>query len=264
MPPPPLVTTSDNCDPAPVLVYAQRRIDGNCVDNYALKRTWTATDHCGNVTTLTQTITVRDTTPPTAVAILKPAAPLHPASPMPPISPAPPAPPTSPLSTCAAPLQRDFIVVCSGADICDPNPVLTAELEVIHHVFPGCTTVVDHIPVLCGELVNLRLAAPPCPVLSAKSAPSPASARPPFSVDSRGVKLVAGEVIRLKVTAVDRCGNSTSVRYDPANEPDPACEAKAPDGTCCPAIGRPPATSCKGIPPCPLEPFAEPDPPPRK
>ncbi|MFV8344422.1 gliding motility-associated C-terminal domain-containing protein [Flavobacterium sp. XS2P39] len=61
-------TATDNCDPAPIVTYlGEERIDGNCVSNYSLKRTWKAIDACGNSTTKTQTIKVQDTTPPTFI-----------------------------------------------------------------------------------------------------------------------------------------------------------------------------------------------------
>src|SRR2546430_5436761 len=40
----------------------------NCANTKVIARTWTATDQCGNRTTGLQTITVRDTTPPTIIA----------------------------------------------------------------------------------------------------------------------------------------------------------------------------------------------------
>src|SRR5204863_100269 len=63
-PPDPSVTASDDCDPAPVLTFDERRIDGNCPGSYTLLRTWTAVDRCGNAASVTQTLTVVDTTPP--------------------------------------------------------------------------------------------------------------------------------------------------------------------------------------------------------
>jgi gliding motility-associated-like protein len=70
-----------NCDaiPAPVNLTAydscfgmitvtptetRQNITGACANNYRLIRTWTATDGCNNSVTLTQTITVQDTTRP--------------------------------------------------------------------------------------------------------------------------------------------------------------------------------------------------------
>ena len=64
VPPPALVTASDICDPAPVLVFSETRTDGTCSSNYTLTREWKATDACGNTTTATQVVTVEDTTEP--------------------------------------------------------------------------------------------------------------------------------------------------------------------------------------------------------
>ncbi|MFS4481431.1 HYR domain-containing protein, partial [Hyunsoonleella sp. 2307UL5-6] len=60
------LTATDNCsDDIDVdIVFNEVRIDGSCVSNYILERTWTATDEADNTTTHTQIITVEDTTPP--------------------------------------------------------------------------------------------------------------------------------------------------------------------------------------------------------
>lgn len=58
-------SATDNCDDdVDVKFDGEVRIDGDCENNYSLERTWTATDNCGNETTLTQVITVVDTTAP--------------------------------------------------------------------------------------------------------------------------------------------------------------------------------------------------------
>jgi hypothetical protein len=58
-------SATDNCDDdVDVKFDGEVRIDGDCENNYSLERTWTATDNCGNKTTLTQVITVVDTTAP--------------------------------------------------------------------------------------------------------------------------------------------------------------------------------------------------------
>ena len=55
----------DNCDDDVEVTYdGEVRTDGECLDSYTLTRTWTATDNCGNSTTLSQIITVRDTVAP--------------------------------------------------------------------------------------------------------------------------------------------------------------------------------------------------------
>jgi hypothetical protein len=47
-----------------VAYLGEERIDGDCINNYTLIRTWTTSDCAGNATTLSQTITVQDTTAP--------------------------------------------------------------------------------------------------------------------------------------------------------------------------------------------------------
>ncbi len=64
VPAPATLTATDNCDAAPVVTYAQTRTNGTSVNDYTLTRTWTATDACGNASSKTQTITVRDTKAP--------------------------------------------------------------------------------------------------------------------------------------------------------------------------------------------------------
>lgn len=67
VPPPPDLNTlavSDNCDTLPALSLTDSILTGACPGSYTILRTLTATDHCGNVSSVTQTITVRDITPP--------------------------------------------------------------------------------------------------------------------------------------------------------------------------------------------------------
>ncbi|MRG44417.1 T9SS type B sorting domain-containing protein [Chitinophaga sp. SYP-B3965] len=62
----PALTATDNCSAAAnvTVTMAETRINGSCTNNYQLIRTWTATDECGNDTTITQTLTVMDRTKP--------------------------------------------------------------------------------------------------------------------------------------------------------------------------------------------------------
>ena len=44
------------------LTFADVTTPGTCAGEYSVTRTWTATDACGNTSTASQTITVKDTT----------------------------------------------------------------------------------------------------------------------------------------------------------------------------------------------------------
>ncbi|MFN0014218.1 MAG: choice-of-anchor D domain-containing protein [Saprospiraceae bacterium] len=60
--PPPVgtPTASDGCGAATVTYLGQSTTSGSCPGNYQIKRTWKATDACGNTTAATQTIQVSD------------------------------------------------------------------------------------------------------------------------------------------------------------------------------------------------------------
>ncbi|WP_333878496.1 HYR-like domain-containing protein, partial [Flavobacterium sp.] len=66
-----VLTASDNCGNATVTM-TENTIQGNCPSNYQIVRTWTATDACGNTTTVVQIINVSDTTGPVLVGQLEP------------------------------------------------------------------------------------------------------------------------------------------------------------------------------------------------
>ena len=55
---------TDNCDPAPLITFADSDSAGLCLRERIITRTWTATDACGNNTNCPQRITVTDTTAP--------------------------------------------------------------------------------------------------------------------------------------------------------------------------------------------------------
>jgi uncharacterized protein affecting Mg2+/Co2+ transport len=55
----------DDCTPSVSIVYnGETRTNGSCPYNYALLRKWTATDACGNTTTVTQQLIVKDSIAP--------------------------------------------------------------------------------------------------------------------------------------------------------------------------------------------------------
>src|SRR5258706_8193298 len=57
-------TVGDACDASPTLTFADVTTAGSCPQSSVVTRTWTATDHCNNVSTRSQVITVADTTAP--------------------------------------------------------------------------------------------------------------------------------------------------------------------------------------------------------
>ena len=57
-------TATDNCDKDVTVSYTDKKIDGDCPNNYTIERNWTATDDCGNTAVCTQVIKVADTVAP--------------------------------------------------------------------------------------------------------------------------------------------------------------------------------------------------------
>ena len=58
------VSASDNCDNQVEVTFSESVTNGACDANYTLTRTWTAIDDCGNISSKSQIIKVKDTTPP--------------------------------------------------------------------------------------------------------------------------------------------------------------------------------------------------------
>ena len=103
---------SDNCDPNPVVSYQNNIIPGSGPKDFTIKRTWIATDDCGNSSTCQQTITVVEKLPPPTI-VCPPNVNLECNREKPP-------------HTC--PLKTGFPEV---TDSSDPNPVITFKDEVI-------------------------------------------------------------------------------------------------------------------------------------
>ena len=59
------LTASDNCDGDITVSPVAQITQGTCLNDFVMVRTWTFTDLCGNASSVSQTITVDDTTPPT-------------------------------------------------------------------------------------------------------------------------------------------------------------------------------------------------------
>lgn len=59
---------ADACDKSPVVTFIETKTAGTCVNNYTIKRTWTANDAAGNSAVLNQNIIVQDKRAPTFTA----------------------------------------------------------------------------------------------------------------------------------------------------------------------------------------------------
>ncbi|MBK6996997.1 MAG: hypothetical protein IPH31_19540 [Lewinellaceae bacterium] len=65
-------SATDNCTANVVIAYLGESTPGSggaCPGNYAIVRTWSAQDECGNSSTASQTITVQDITPPVVLSV---------------------------------------------------------------------------------------------------------------------------------------------------------------------------------------------------
>jgi hypothetical protein len=60
----PEVTATDNVAGNVAVEYTETRVDGDCINDYVLTKTWTASDNFGNTVSQSQVITVSDNTPP--------------------------------------------------------------------------------------------------------------------------------------------------------------------------------------------------------
>ena len=60
-----MAAATDNCNSGATVAYADNDIAQSCPGNWVIERTFTATDACGNQSSVMQTITVLDTTDPT-------------------------------------------------------------------------------------------------------------------------------------------------------------------------------------------------------
>ncbi|UCC79135.1 MAG: T9SS type A sorting domain-containing protein, partial [Candidatus Zixiibacteriota bacterium] len=88
-------TAIDNCDPDPVISYADTTVNERCP--FTFERTWSATDSCGNVSYCVQTITIQDV--------------------------------DAPIITCPPDTTFDCVMGDAGTatatDNCDPNPQIS-------------------------------------------------------------------------------------------------------------------------------------------
>jgi gliding motility-associated-like protein len=140
---------TDNCDGAGTVTGADGALTGGACGG-TITRTWTFADACGNNATVTQTITVDDTTLPTAS---------NPATTTVPGGPAP---------------AVDQLVVIDEADNCTVNPVVAFVSEVSdNNPCPETITRIYSITDDCGNTINVtHLIVITDPILPTGTAPA--------------------------------------------------------------------------------------------
>lgn len=211
VPPPPIVTATDNCGTAPLIVMTETRLPGGCPQNYRLVRTWTATDTCGSQNTATQVLTVRDTRPPVLVGVPADATVPYDAVPTAPVVTAvdngDPAPGVTMIETLAAgscPLSYELKRTWTATDVCGNRRVATQVL-----------TVQDTTPpVLLGVPADTTVASdavPPPPVVTAIDNADPDPVVTMSETNLPGSSAQGYQLVRTW-TASDACGNQTSAR----------------------------------------------------
>src|SRR5881628_3022541 len=145
-------TATDACDPSPTLTFADVTTAGSCPQNHDVTRTWTATDHCGNRSTASQTIHVVDSTAPVISALPGP-------------------------STIECPATPSFSTP-TATDLCDPSPTLTfADVTTAgscpqNHDVTRTWTATDHCGNRSTASQTIHVVDSTAPVISALPGPS--------------------------------------------------------------------------------------------
>ncbi len=141
---------TDNCDPAGTVIGTDGPLVGGACGG-TITRTWTYTDACGNTASTTQTITIDDTTPPTAT---NPATTTVPGGPAPAVDPA---------------------VVIDEADNCTAAPVVAFVSESSDgQPCPETITRIYSVTDDCGNSINVThtiLITDPFPPTASNPAP---------------------------------------------------------------------------------------------
>ncbi len=180
------LTLRDNCDPAPVLSYRQDTIAGSCPSNFILVRSWTGRDACGNSTTGSQTITVRDQVAPVLVGI----------------------PASATLSCASVPLAPNISV----SDNCDPNPFLAFAELITPGTCPGNRTITRTWSAgdACGNTVSATQ------VLTIRDTEAPTFTNPPgnLTVSCKDIPTTTSLI------ATDNCDPTPTVTFTEITSPD--------------------------------------------
>jgi uncharacterized repeat protein (TIGR01451 family) len=199
-------SASDNCDPAPVVSHVDNVVPGACPQSFVHTRTWTATDHCGNTRTASQTITVVDTISPVLAGVPGPATVACDAVPAPAVVTATDSCDVSPVVTLAAvptagPCAQSYTLTrtWTATDACGNASSASQVLTVVDTVAPvisgvGPSATVDCTTANPYSSPTAADACDPSPALSFADAVAPGACPQNFTVTRTW-------------TAIDACGN---------------------------------------------------------
>ncbi|MFD2602764.1 gliding motility-associated C-terminal domain-containing protein, partial [Flavobacterium suzhouense] len=158
VPVPATLVTSDNCNSENVSVtYNESIISTECKSDYSLIREWIASDCAGNTTSYTQTITVRDTTPPTGTApedlYLQDVSDIPDAS---------PSAVTNVMDNCSDTVDISVTDEDNGGVGCADDPYIITRTFILSDCSGNTTTLVQTITVILSDLNVQRVSGTAC------------------------------------------------------------------------------------------------------
>ncbi|MEM6320933.1 MAG: GEVED domain-containing protein [Bacteroidota bacterium] len=209
------VRATDNCESISNIdiVFNEDKIDGNCTGNYLLRRTWTATDACGNAASATQLLQVQDTQRPTFIDVPK--------DEVVDCESVPPVPTVRATDNCEATEDLTITVeeekidgICAGnytlrrtwtaSDACGNTSVVTQNITVEDNTAPILTDIPMDITVACGQV-------PTPETISVTDNCEPTEALRISMSDSRIDGKCAGDYLLKRTWMVaDACGNQAT------------------------------------------------------
>jgi hypothetical protein len=186
-------TAIDNCDPAPVVTYADTETAGTCPQAKVITRTWTATDASGNTISQDQTIEVVDTVPP-AITV-----------------------PADVTLACDLPTDPAATGEATATDNCDPAPTVTYTDTETEGTCPQAKVITRTWTATdaCGNAVSQAQTITPqdltAPVMTV---PADTTVECGQSTDPAGTG---------QATATDNCDPAPAVTHADSVEADPSC-----------------------------------------
>ncbi|WP_222845923.1 HYR-like domain-containing protein, partial [Flavilitoribacter nigricans] len=173
------LTATDNCDGDITVGPTSVTTEGACANDFTIVRTWTFVDICGNTSSVSQTITVKDETAPVA-----------------------PNPPVDVTVSCASDVPAEVELTatdnCDGDITVDPTSVTTEGACANDFTIVRTWTFVD----ICGNTSSVSQ------TITVKDEIAPVAPNPPADVRVSCASDVPAEV---ELTATDNCDGDITV-----------------------------------------------------